>query len=188
MGRGVSKAGGGGISPMMATEMAEHYVGPEGFEMNNYARGLPVDDFYGSPAEIADWTEKFTQVMDAQSLEKATTVYRGASFDTLSESLGMTPDQIKDAALHDSKSLKGKVITEKGFMSTAKNYNTAKDYASGVVYTIKLPKGAKAVSQKKLTPMGEDEITVQRNCKLKITQISYGSGKVHVTCTYVSAN
>ena len=195
MGRGASKAGGGsasggGLSKGEKLEMAEHYIGPEGFEMNKYARGLDVDDFYGSKEEIAEWTKKFTKVMDEQSLGKATKVYRGASFDTVSESLGMTPDQIKKAAMTQSgkKDIVGKTITEKGFMSTAKNMSTASSYSSGVVMTIKLPKGAKAVSQKSLTPMGEDEITVQRNSKLKITGCNYGGGKVYLECTYVDAN
>ena len=193
MGRGSSKIGGsGGIRGAMPSmnemiEAAEHYMGPEGFEMNKLARGLSVSDDPDGDYTVADlqkWDNDFSTLLDQQSLKSAKTVFRGTGFDNLLQQTGLTQEQI----LANPNSLKNRSITEHGYMSTANDYANAKSYAQGVVWKISLPNGAKAVRQSDLSPMGDYEYTVQKNCEVRITKALVSNGTLIINAKYVDSH
>ena len=190
---GRGSAGGNNVGKSLNTpsrgemlEAAEHYLGPEGFEMNALARGLSVKDEPDGEWTVQDlkkWDKDFSTLLEQQSLKSAKTVFRGTGFDNLSQQTGLSKDQI----LSNPKSIVGKQILEKGYMSTANNYADAKGYAKGVVWKIALPKGAKAVRQADITPMGDYEYTVQKNAEVKITRAQVSNGTLIIYAKYVRA-
>lgn len=150
-------------------EVMELYTAEEGFAMNAYARGDSLEPWKNmdfTEKDIAEYTDKFTQILENERLEEATQVYRGASFDTIIQSTGLTEDQIRE----DPQLLIGQTITEHGFMSTTSQYSMAEDYAGGnVVMRIDLPEGAKAIDENKyLRGLDGKEVTIQRECDMKI--------------------
>lgn len=160
------------ISTKEKVEVMELYTAEEGFAMNAYARGDDISEFEyleHSPEEIAAYTDKFTEILEKERLDEETSVYRGATFDTLTESTGLTEEQIRE----NPELLIGQTITEHGFMSTTPDYETAESYANGnVLMKIDLPEGAKAIDQNEYLGTGLDskELTIQRDCDMQITK------------------
>lgn len=185
-GRGTDGSRGNMESIFMAEQinMMEHYVSGEGFSMNDYLRGMPVNDVEYSEEQIVDFVERFTKVMDAQSLPSEMQVYRGATIHTLVENTGLSPNKI----FGNPSVLEGKTITERAFMSTTHDFQMAKEYADrnfGVVYSIQLPKGAKAVHQNRFVRyLDGDEVTVQRNSQTKIDRAYVKDGILFVEAHY----
>lgn len=186
-GRGnTGNRGSGSISKADMIEAAEHYMGPEGFEMNALARGLSVKDEPDGEWTVQDlkkWDNDFSALLEQQSLKSAKTVFRGTGFDNLLQQTNLSKEQI----LSNPKSLVGKEFVEKGYMSTANNYADAKGYAKGVVWKIALPKGAKAVKQSDISPMGDYEYTVQKNASVKVTKAQVSNGTLIIFAKYVDA-
>ena len=109
------------------------------------------------------------------------TVFRGTGYNAL-KGMGLSKAEL----LQNPKLLVGKTYTDKGFMSTATDYQTAKEYSQGkVLWKIKLPKGAKAVKQSELSQDGGPEITIQRNAELKITRALMSNGVLLINAKYV---
>ena len=174
------------ISRAEMVDAAEHYMGPEGYEMNALARGLSVSDEPTGEWTVQDlkrWDNAFSELLEQQSLKSNKTVFRGTTFDNLLQQTDFSKEQI----LSNPKALVGKEITERGYMSTADNYADAKEYGRGVVWKISLPKGAKAVKQSDISPMGAYEYTVQKNASVKITRAQVSNGVLIISAKYVDA-
>lgn len=175
-------------------ELMELYTAEEGFAMNAYARGEDISQFDyldSTPEQIAEYTDKFTQVLENEKLDEEARVYRGMTFDTITESTGLTEEQIRN----NPELLIGQNITEHGFMSTTPTYSTAESYANGnVVLRLDLPEGAKAIDQNAYLGSGVDskELTVQRECDIHIsmayaTQDEQGRDIILVQAEYIDA-
>lgn len=174
-------------------EVMELYTAEEGFAMNAYARGDSLEPWKNmdfTEKDIAEYTDKFTQILENERLEEATQVYRGASFDTIIQNTGLTEDQIRE----DPQLLIGQTITEHGFMSTTSQYSMAEEYAGGnIVMRIDLPEGAKAIDENKyLSGLDGKEVTIQRECDMKInmayeTEDDNGRKIIIVQAEYIDA-
>jgi SPP1 gp7 family putative phage head morphogenesis protein len=152
-------------------ELMEHYVSDEGFDMNRVARGEDkmINSQGYTKEEVEKFVEDFTQLLDQQSLDKETLVWRGSTADSIIASTGLTRDQI----LENPEELVGKTITEPGFISTTKDSIAANSYAQeDVLWDIELPEGAKAIHENELLPyLDTDEYTIQRDSSFEITDV-----------------
>ncbi len=94
------------------------------------------------------------------------------------------------------KSLVGKTITDKGFLSTTQNRDIAANFSrgKGAQLIIELPKGTKALDVAKVeddsaTANNEREILVHRNASLLITKVDVMPGnRIFITCKLTNVN
>lgn len=169
---GGGAGGGGGAATMPAEGEGEgkytreeqmalrDYAGAEFAFMNTYSRnpGGPGAEYYERKSRNLD------KMIDKQApLKGEEIVYRG-----LRPSKDMEKALVKDAILED-----------KGFMSTSKDREVAKNFGNYVM-AIRVPKGTKALQVEDyihtVAAKNEKELLLGRGTKLKITHVRQESG------------
>ena len=122
-------------------------------------------------ADVASRIENATRVLDRFKAAESFWAYRGTSLEGTSKLLGGTVSQMSDASY--LKSLIGKEVSDKGFMSTAVHSDGA---WSGVKYQIYVPKGAHGMYVDPISAnQGEIEFLLQRGTTFKVRRIGTNS-------------
>lgn len=141
-GRGQSSIGAGRKQGLTRDEMEaiEWYASGDGMWVNRYFRGT----FAGGEPRADEW--KLINNLDAATRSqsvKEDTLYRAVSADAVFKGLtetdydnlkwavrqGKTSNKFEAAAVNKANAALGKDITERGFMSTTKDFDIAKDMA-----------------------------------------------------------
>lgn len=154
----------------------------DGFLVNQLIRLGKV----GDQEKFESYLPKITAAIGKGRLKENTQVLRGASFDTASQSTGLSKEEI----LKNPEKLVGKTLTEKGFMSTTTDQHEADVYGSGqsggMIYHMTLPKGSHAVDIHEIEDDDDEtnEIVVQRGANLKVTKAEKKGNMVHIWCDY----
>lgn len=191
----------------------EWYVSGDGMWINDALRGRAHD---GYVAQIFDEDRQFIN-----DLDKATNREHG--YDTLYRSVdasaifgggldifkfgdlqtmlwndadGRKSNKYEEAMRSVVNKAKGKVITEKGFLSTTKKASLAEEFGDftgsemPVVIEFKKAKKIKGYDLKKHNPnlekrMYQEEVLLQRNTKYKVNDVKWVNGTVRVFAEFV---
>lgn len=121
------------------------------------------------------------------NLKAGTTLYRGTS----PEAMGISKS-IKSMSSKDVKSLVGKTITDKAYVSTSKSKDAANVFSGrgknsgSVIVTIKTKGSKKGLDVGGNSNFGskESEVIIPRNAKMKITSARRSLNKLYVEVEY----
>lgn len=203
-GRGASSS----IVSKSSLEAIEHYVSGEGMWINQYLRGREEYDLTQNEKRYLSDLEKAT----SDALGETPTLYRSVDasaifgdmdnfeFDNFrseivhngfSNDKGSYAQSLAKKYREKATSVVGKKITEKGFMSTTKDYKTARDWngftgsSKEVVMEIKTKKTTKGVNLgKKMSSlnkrMGQNEVLLKNSQSYTINNVSSRDGKIYV--------
>lgn len=204
--------GGRGASSSMVSksslEAVEHYVSGDGMWINQYLRGKEEYDLSQNEKRYLNDLEKATNEMlgDSQVLYRsvdASSIF--GEMDTFefddfrneiihngfSKDKGSYAQSLAKKYKNMATSVVGKKITEKGFMSTTKDYTTARDWngftgsSKEVVLEIKTKKTTKGVNLgKKMSSlnkrMGQNEVLLKNNQSYTVNNVSSRDGKIYI--------
>jgi predicted ABC-type ATPase len=161
------------LPKLSRTEALDLYSGTDRIyaEVNNYLRG--------TQKELSERGEQLLEGMDRVFKETETTdstlkVYRGVDSDLLRR-LGAVPEHYEGEwwtyanPEMDVSGLKGKVIEDKGFMSTSTRKSEAEKYNAQTQLQISVPKGTSMVDSG--FRYDEGEVLFNRGSKLQITGV-----------------
>ena len=196
-------------------EAIEWYVSGEGQFVNQYYRGRVGGDF----GELSDFERELSSLLDVATDRSLPTdierLYRSVDasaifgdidaidFDNLRQILeygdgvfgkGAYAESIKRQTTDILTKTKGKTITEKGFMSTSKDYGVVADWGSFtgaekplVIEFVDIPKGVKGADLKMFDVEGAEqhEVLLARNTKYKILDIFARDGQIHVKAKFI---
>lgn len=198
------RSSGGSGSPLTQSDKdaIEYYVSGDGMYINNFLRGrngYTEADMYSNDKELVKDLDNATN----RTLGNETTLYR--SVDATAVFGNMSDIQYENLVANivygdDSKFIQnsirgltnnaiGKTITDKGFMSTSKDYNVASEWGgfSGsdkpIVLELKTKKSTKGVDVSytdKNASTPQKEVLLARNQKYKILGISARDGNIYV--------
>ena len=200
-GRGASSS----IVSKSSLEAIEHYVSGEGMWINQYLRGREEYDLTQNEKRYLSDLEKAT----SDALGETPTLYRSVDasaifgdmdnfeFDNFrseivhngfSNDKGSYAQSLAKKYREKATSVVGKKITEKGFMSTTKDYATARDWngftgsSKEVVMEIKTKKTTKGVNLgKKMSSlnkrMGQNEVLLKNSQSYTINNVKKKVGE-----------
>ena len=135
------------------------------------AMNTALRDGSQASADVAEKIANATRVLDRFKAADSFWTYRGTSLEGTSKLLGGTVAQMSDPSF--LKSLIGKEVSDKGFMSTAVHSDGA---WSGVKYQIYVPKGAHGMYVDPISAnQGEIEFLLQRGTTFKVRRIGTNS-------------
>lgn len=209
--RGGSMGGRGANSSIVSKsslEAVEHYVSGEGMWINQYLRGKEEYDLTQNEKRYLSDLEKATN----EVLGETQTLYRSVDasaifgdmdtfdfenfqnevvYNQFSNDKGSYSQSLAKKYKNKATSVIGKKITEKGFMSTTKDYSTARNWNGftgsnkEVVMEIKTKRTAKGVNLgKKMSSlnkrMGQNEVLLKRNQSYTVNNVSSKDGKIYV--------
>ena len=152
---------------MASLSLNEHnsivnYTGNGYFDMNNYLR--TGNEVYNKNGKTSKKIKSMTDALEKSSLKEDIVVHRGIG-GSLPKMLGVDNNTLKNKEFQQS--LRGTVITEKGFFSSG---GAMKDAWGGTKIHAKVPKGSKAMYVDPISQFpGEHEFILQRNSSFKIT-------------------
>lgn len=203
-GRGANSS----IVSKSSLEAVEHYVSGEGMWINQYLRGKEEYDLTQNEKRYLSDLEKATN----EVLGETQTLYRSVDasaifgdmdtfdfenfqnevvYNQFSNDKGSYSQSLAKKYKNKATSVIGKKITEKGFMSTTKDYSTARNWNGftgsnkEVVMEIKTKRTAKGVNLgKKMSSlnkrMGQNEVLLKRNQSYTVNNVSSKDGKIYV--------
>lgn len=203
-GRGASSS----IVSKSSLEAVEHYVSGEGMWINQYLRGREEYDLTQNEKRYLSDLEKATN----EALGETQTLYRSVDASAIFGEMDTFEfDDFRSEIVHNgfskdkgsyaqslakkyrdkATSVIGKKITEKGFMSTTKDYATARDWngftgsSKEVVMEIKTKRTTKGVNLgKKMSSlnkrMGQNEVLLKNSQSYTINNVSSKDGKIYV--------
>ena len=138
------------------------YTGNGYFDMNNYLR--TGNEVYNKNGNTSKKIKSMTDALEKSSLKEDIVVHRGIG-GSLPKMLGVDNNTLKNKEFQQS--LRGTVITEKGFFSSG---GAMKDAWGGTKIHAKVPKGSKGMYVDPISQFpGEHEFILQRNSSFKIT-------------------
>lgn len=201
---GASNRNGTGGFPLVdedAEGAAEYYVSGDGMWINQYLRGNINDPDFRFTQQDAEYLRDLDRAT-SNPLSENQTLYRSvdasAIFGRLSavqyENLvsGLVYGDKYGMGKSESliKGVRGKTLTEKGFMSTTKDAQIAHEWGgfSGsskpVVLELKVPKGT---TGKDLSShyMAQNEVLLSRGQQYRISGVSAKNGNVYVTAEII---
>lgn len=198
MGKGRSGIGGSSSSQASINDAVEEYVSGEGMWINDYLRGREGSEYplSKSEKEYLDNLDRATNnPLESQTLYRSVDAQvifgdmTDLEFDNLQANIVYGDNQklIKqDADKILSRNIVGRTFTEKGFMSTTKDLETALDWGGftgsdmPVVLELKIPKGTKGKDLSNHR-MDQGEVLLSRGQKYKINGIRGEQGSIYVT-------
>ncbi len=137
------------------------YTGNGYFDINNYLR--TGNEVYNKNGKTSKKIKNMTDVLEKSSLKEDVVVHRGIG-GSLPKMLGVDNNTLKNKEFQQS--LRGTVITEKGFFSSG---GAMKDAWAGTKIHAKVPKGSKGMYVDPISQFpGEHESILQRNSSFKI--------------------
>ena len=183
-------------------EALQWYVSGEGQWINQYHRGRLGEDF----GELSDQEKALSDLLDAATDRvlpaDITTLYRSVDAEAVFGDISAEQFEFLQAHLlwGDNQKYtlsqidgivdktKHKIITEKGFMSTSKDYELASEWGgftgSGkpVVLEMEVPKGVKGADLKQFDIEGDEqsEVLLARGTRYEIIDITGKDGHIHV--------
>ena len=188
-------------------EALEWYVSGDGMWINQYLRGrYDAGTLTDTEHELL---KLLTSATDKQLPDDIVKLYRSvdaeavfghidqADWENLYEYIKYGADSFGKGAYADNirrkteallGKTKGKTITEKGFMSTTKEYDVAAEWGDftgsemPIVLELDVPKGIKGADLKKFDVEGNEqfEVLLARNTKYKINDISVKDGQIYI--------
>lgn len=190
-------------------ETIEWYVSGEGQWINQALRGrgdIKMSDLTSGEKELL---ENLTKATERPLAEDVTKLYRSVDasavfgdmsqtqFEQLQERLlygegtfgkGVYAEKIKAQTDSILSSTKGKTITEKGFMSTSKEYDVISEWGDftgadkPINLELDIPKGIQGADLRKFDVEGEEqfEVLLARNTEYEITEITAKDGYIYV--------
>lgn len=139
-------------------DVVENYTGIYGSEINLYLNGKTKS----ISAHAEEVSGKLHNILDGQSLPEAGIYYKGCGTEILyGKGVPKT--------LSNSEKLVGKVLTDRGFMSTSKSKKSARMHfdlnSEPILLKIRVPKGAKglAVNDKSVAPYEQETLFVDHS-------------------------
>lgn len=203
-GRGASSS----LVSKSSMEAVEHYVSGDGMWINQYLRGKEEYDLTANEKRYLNDLEKATN----EALGESQTLYRSVDasaifgdmdsfefddfksevvYGAFSKDKGNYAQSLAKKYKDKATSVIGKKITEKGFMSTTKDYATARDWngftgsSKEVVMEIKTNKSTRGVNLgKKMSSlnkrMGQHEVLLKNSQSYTINNVSSKDGKIYV--------
>lgn len=148
------------------------YTGNGYFDMNKYLR--TGNEVYNKNGETSKKIKSMTNALEKSSLKEDIVVHRGIG-GALPKMLGVDNNTLKNKEFQQS--LRGTVITEKGFFSSGGAMN---DAWGGTKIHAKVPKGSKGMYVDPISQFsGEHEFILQRNSSFKIVDyVTKGDGTI----------
>ena len=144
-------------------------------DMNAYLRGIIRENDYGSSISI---------LHSAMSTGTQEIVYRGCNSGTLGINAALSESDIQ-------KRLVGSVFRDKGFLSTSKTSDVAREFSTRgtefdsskmpTIMTILVPSGA----NRAYIDSGLGEVLLDRGSRMEITEASIQDGVLHVTASVI---
>ena len=139
------------------------YTGSSYIEMNTNLRHGTLPS-----AEIQEYIDGATEGLSKWSSAEDMMTYRGANLHWTANLLGGTENQMSNAAFLQSRI--GKMVTDKGFMSTGTHINSA--WTNDVTYTIFARKGISGMYVDPISVnQGEYEFLFNRDTEFKVHMI-----------------
>lgn len=185
-------------------EAIKYYVSGEGQWINQYLRGR------GDFGTLSDSEKRFlndlTSATDRLLPDDIQVLYRSVDAEAIFGDLDWREwEDLEGSLLYNLKSshakaesiinkVKGKTITEKGFMSTTKDYDLASEWRDftgaerPVVIELNVPKGIKGADLKDFDVEGDEqfEVLLARNTKYKIKDITAKDGQIYIKADLIS--
>jgi SPP1 gp7 family putative phage head morphogenesis protein len=188
-------------------EALEWYVSGEGMFINEYLRGRVGADFGELSSNEKELLNLMTEATDRALPKEIKTLYLSVDASAI---FGNNIDlyELKDEVLYKSfskakgayaqnkateinkkiNSVVGKTITEKGFMSTSKEYDVVAEWGDftgsevPIVLEFTVPAGAKGADLAKFDIEGEEqyEVLLARNTKYEIENIAAKDGNIYI--------
>ncbi len=148
------------------------YTGNGYFDMNKYLR--TGNEVYNKNGNTSKKIKSMTDALEKSSLKEDIVVHRGIG-GSLPAMLGVDNNTLKNKEFQQS--LRGTVITEKGFFSSG---GSMKDSWAGTKIHAKVPKGSKGMYVDPISEFqGEHEFILQRNSSFKIIDyVTKGNGTI----------
>ena len=186
-------------------EAVEYYASGEGMYVNQFIRRGQYDSLTDSEKELVKKLDEATKadVIDVPKLYRsvdASSVFGNMSvgdYESLTDGYVYDDDYAikKTQAIRD-RAKPGKVITERGFMSTSEDYDVVSEWydftGSDKAITLELtvPDGTRGCKVYELTPEAEEsdpqrEVLLPRNTKYQITEITSKDGLIYVKAKIV---
>lgn len=148
------------------------YTGNGYHDMNSYLR--TGNEVYNKNGNTSKKIKSMTDALEKSSLKEDIVVHRGIG-GSLPKMLGVDNSTLKNKEFQQS--LRGTVITEKGFFSSG---GSMKDAWGGTKIHAKVPKGSKGMYVDPISKFqGEHEFILQRNSSFKIVDyVANGNGTI----------
>ncbi|MBA4496350.1 ADP-ribosyltransferase [Paenactinomyces guangxiensis] len=147
-------------------EAVRAYTGNNYANINNVLRGIE-HSYQGKNGQYVDL---ISQALKKHPVPEDVMVYRGAGKVALGKYQNLPPDQ-----------LVGKVIEDKGFMSTSVNPSSA--FSNDIMFNIKVPKGTPGAYVGGLSHFPDEmELLLDKGQKMIITEVKPVGGKLEITC------
>ena len=204
----MSRVGGRSIQRGRPNDATEWYVSGDGMWINQYLRGRVNREEFG---ELSQEEKQFLRDLDIATDGKvkqdvlyrsvdASAIFSGGDLDNLRQYLQYGPDSWGKGAYAQSISddvrnmidrAVGSTVTEKGFVSTTKDFNIARDFGGftgsehPIVLEIKTTPTTKGVDvsvyDRSVDPsQAQKEVLLARNQSFKIEDVVYQDGTVLV--------
>ena len=187
-------------------DAVEYYASGEGMYVNQFIRRGQYNSLTDDEKELVKMLDEATQtdVVDIPKLYRsvdASSVFGSMSqieFEQLQDAIVFNADYERRQTQHIIDRAKpGKVITEKGFMSTSEDYDVVSDWydftGSDKPMTLELsvPEGTRGCKVYEMTPEVEEsdpqrEVLLPRNTKYRIADITTKDGLIYVKADIVS--
>lgn len=189
----------------------EYYVSGEGMHINNYLRGRYFEGMPPIQEEDKEYIKKLEKATDRTHNNKvlyrsvdASAVFGEISdfdFDHLREALVYNEGNKHHIAAKEKylKNIDGKIITDKGFLSTTKSYDIAYDFNdfTGATHPIIVEftnaDKVKGFDLGKYMPeldkrMEQEEVILKNNTSYKIKSVKGKNGYIHVEAEFVQGD
>lgn len=178
----------------------EWYVSGEGMFINEYLRGRVGADFGELSSSEKERIKLITEATDRTLPKDIKTLYRSVDASAIFGKLNWTEwENIEGGLLYNDKfsmnkaqalinKTKGKTITEKGFMSTSKEYDVVAEWGGftgsemPIVLEFDVPAGTKGADLAKFEVEGDEqyEVLLARNTEYEIEDISAKDGNIYI--------
>jgi hypothetical protein len=113
---------------------------------------------------------KLDSAISKSEVTKDVQVFRGAS--------------LPESVLASLKS--GAEFTDKGYVSTSLDHNTASKFAAGsAVFSIHVPKGLKGIFASHYTENDEKELLLPRGSKFRVDSVTHSGGRTYINATHL---
>lgn len=187
----------------------EHYVSGEGQYINQYYRGN-IGSYFGELSEdektfakrldeatdrvLPDDIDKLYRSVDARAVFSDMTDNEWYSFEEYVKyggdgfGKGAYADRIRQNAKSILNETQGKIITEKGFMSTSKDYDVVAEWGDftgadrPIMIEFDVPKGVKGADLKDFDIEGDEqfEVLLARDTKYRVVDVTAKDGNIYV--------
>lgn len=191
-------------------EAVEYYVSGDGMYINHYLRD--GERAINQMGEMRPEDKSLIADLDkatSKNTVKQKMLYRSVDASAVFGDIdSLTFDNMQGSFIYNDNSrfaktardfadkAKGKVITDKGFMSTTKNYEIARDFGNftgsehPVVLALKTNENTKGLDLEKFMPdlekrMEQEEVLLHRNQRYKILDVKGKDGNIYIECEFL---